>query len=106
MNRLPGSRRRSSATGPHHRLPAVDLHSHRRCDLGAAGLGVLLELGPQGGLVLRHLGGLAAHLHARVTTGWRRQNAAIIALAGFACIVVNYGIVNVFFVGQHSYSGL
>ena len=48
----------------------------------------------------------AAYLHARVTTGWRRQNAAIIALAGFACIVVNYGIVNVFFVGQHSYSGL
>ena len=48
----------------------------------------------------------AAYLHARVTSGWRRQNAAMIALAGFACIIVNYGIVNVFFVGQHSYSGL
>lgn len=48
----------------------------------------------------------AAYLHARVTSGWRRRNAALIALAGFACIVVNYGIVNVFFVSQHSYSGL
>lgn len=48
----------------------------------------------------------AAYLHARVTSGWRRQSAALIALAGFACIVVNYGIVNVYFVGQHSYSGL
>ena len=48
----------------------------------------------------------AAYLHARVTSGWRKQNAALIALAGFACIIVNYGIVNVFFVGQHSYSGL
>lgn len=48
----------------------------------------------------------AAYLHARVTSGWRRQNAVLIALAGFVCILVNYGIVNVFFVGQHSYSGL
>ena len=42
----------------HRRLPAVDVHPHRRRDLGAAGLGVLLELGPQGGLDLRHLGRL------------------------------------------------
>lgn len=48
----------------------------------------------------------AAYLHARVTSGWRKQSAAMIALAGFACIIINYGIVNVFFVGQHSYSGL
>lgn len=48
----------------------------------------------------------AAYLHARVTSGWRRQSATWIALAGFACIVVNYIVVNVYFVGQHSYSGL
>jgi cytochrome c-type biogenesis protein CcsB len=48
----------------------------------------------------------AAYLHARATTGWRRQNAVWIALAGFACIIVNFAVVNVFFVGQHSYSGL
>ncbi len=48
----------------------------------------------------------AAYLHARVTSGWRRQSATLIALAGFACIIVNYAVVNVHFVGQHSYSGL
>lgn len=48
----------------------------------------------------------AAFLHARATSGWKRQSAAYIALAGFACILVNYAVVNVFFVGQHSYSGL
>ena len=48
----------------------------------------------------------AAYLHARATSGWSRQSAAVIALAGFACIIVNYAVVNVFFVSQHSYSGL
>ncbi len=48
----------------------------------------------------------AAYLHARVTTGISRQRTAWIALAGFACIVANYAIVNMYFVGQHSYSGL
>ena len=48
----------------------------------------------------------AAYLHARATTGWKRQNAVWIALAGFGCILVNFAVVNVFFVGQHSYSGL
>ncbi len=48
----------------------------------------------------------AAYLHARATTGLRRQSAAWIALAGFGCIIINYAVVNVFFVGQHSYSGL
>ncbi|KGN33905.1 cytochrome C biogenesis protein [Knoellia sinensis KCTC 19936] len=48
----------------------------------------------------------AAYLHARVTRGWRRQSATWIAVAGFACIIINYAVVNVYFVGQHSYSGL
>jgi cytochrome c-type biogenesis protein CcsB len=48
----------------------------------------------------------AAYLHARATSGWSRQSATLIALAGFGCILLNYAVVNVFFVGQHSYSGL
>jgi cytochrome c-type biogenesis protein CcsB len=48
----------------------------------------------------------AAYLHARATSGWSRAQASWIALAGFACILVNYGVVNVWFVSQHSYSGL
>lgn len=48
----------------------------------------------------------AAFLHARATSGITRQKAQWIALAGFACIIVNYTIVNLYFVGQHSYSGM
>ncbi len=48
----------------------------------------------------------AAYLHARVTSGWRTQNATWIALAGFVCVILNYAVVNMYFVGQHSYSGL
>lgn len=48
----------------------------------------------------------AAYLHARVTRGWRRQSASWVAVTGFACIIINYAVVNVYFVGQHSYSGL
>ncbi|WP_299446525.1 c-type cytochrome biogenesis protein CcsB [uncultured Phycicoccus sp.] len=48
----------------------------------------------------------AAYLHARATTGWKRQNAVWIALAGFVCVILNFAVVNVYFVGQHSYSGL
>jgi len=48
----------------------------------------------------------AAYLHARATTGWSARSANYLALAGYACILVNYMVVNVFFVGQHSYSGM
>ncbi|MBT9256496.1 c-type cytochrome biogenesis protein CcsB [Phycicoccus sp. MAQZ13P-2] len=48
----------------------------------------------------------AAYLHARATTGWKRQNAVWISLAGFVCVLLNFAVVNVFFVGQHSYSGM
>jgi cytochrome c-type biogenesis protein CcsB len=48
----------------------------------------------------------AAYLHARATTGWNERKAAYLALAGYACILVNYMVVNVYFVGQHSYSGM
>ena len=48
----------------------------------------------------------AGYLHARATTGVRRQSVAWIALAGFGCIILNYTVVNMFLVGMHSYSGL
>ena len=48
----------------------------------------------------------AAYLHSRATSGVSRQTATWIALAGYACVIVNFAVVNVFFVGQHSYSGL
>lgn len=48
----------------------------------------------------------AAYLHARATVGWRGRKAAIVALAGFAAIMFNYFIVNMYVSGLHSYSGL
>jgi cytochrome c-type biogenesis protein CcsB len=48
----------------------------------------------------------AAYLHARATTGWSPRAANYLAMAGFGAILVNYMVVNVFFVGQHSYSGM
>jgi cytochrome c-type biogenesis protein CcsB len=48
----------------------------------------------------------AAYLHSRATSGITRQTANYIALAGYVCLIVNFAVVNVFFVGQHSYSGL
>ena len=48
----------------------------------------------------------AAYLHARATTGWQPPDGAWIALAGYGCIILNFAVVNVFFVGQHSYSGM
>ncbi|MQA03881.1 MAG: c-type cytochrome biogenesis protein CcsB [Streptosporangiales bacterium] len=46
----------------------------------------------------------AAYLHARVTAGWRGRRAAIIALAAYAAILVNYFVVNIWIVGFHSYA--
>ena len=48
----------------------------------------------------------AAYLHARATTGWSPRSANYLALVGYGAILVNYGVVNVFFVGLHSYSGM
>jgi len=48
----------------------------------------------------------AAYLHARATAGWTTRKATWIAVAGGVCIVINYAVVNVFFAGLHSYSGL
>ncbi len=48
----------------------------------------------------------AAYLHARATTGWTTRKATWLAIAGFGCVVMNYAVVNIFFVGLHSYSGV
>ena len=48
----------------------------------------------------------AAYLHARATAGWSRRSSSYLALAGYASIIVNYMVVNVYFVGMHSYSGI
>jgi cytochrome c-type biogenesis protein CcsB len=48
----------------------------------------------------------AAYLHARATTGWSPRSANYLALAGYGAILLNYMVVNVYFVGQHSYSGM
>ena len=48
----------------------------------------------------------AGYIHARATRGWRGSRSAWLAIIGFAAVMFNFGIVNVFFKGLHSYSGL
>lgn len=48
----------------------------------------------------------AGYLHARGTRGWRGAPSAWLSMVGFATVIFNFGIVNVFFNGLHAYSGL
>jgi cytochrome c-type biogenesis protein CcsB len=48
----------------------------------------------------------AGYIHARATRGWRGSRSAILAVVGFAAVLFNFTIVNIFFHGLHSYSGL
>ncbi|WNB85932.1 c-type cytochrome biogenesis protein CcsB [Cellulomonas sp. ATA003] len=48
----------------------------------------------------------AAYLHARTTRGWAGRRAAWFVIVGYACVIANFTIVNMFFDGKHSYSGL
>ena len=48
----------------------------------------------------------AAYIHAKATRGWGGSRAAWLSVIGFAAVLFNFGIVNVFFTGLHSYSGL
>lgn len=49
----------------------------------------------------------AVYLHARATRGFRGAKAAWFALAGFACVVINYTVVNLWVNNSlHTYSGL
>jgi cytochrome c-type biogenesis protein CcsB len=48
----------------------------------------------------------AGYLHARATRGWDGRRAAYLGIAGFACILFNFLVVNIFFPGLHAYSGV
>lgn len=48
----------------------------------------------------------AAYMHATATRGWRGAKSAWLSIVGFTAVMFNFAIVNVFFTGLHSYSGL
>ena len=48
----------------------------------------------------------AGYLHAMATRGWTGRRAAWLGLIGFAAVIFNFTIVNLFFKGLHVYSGL
>ena len=48
----------------------------------------------------------AGYIHARATRGWRGNRSAILAIIGFAAVLFNFTVVNVFFTGLHAYSGI
>ncbi len=48
----------------------------------------------------------AAYLHSRTTQGWAGRRAALLAIAGFIAIVLNFTVVNLYVQGLHSYSGV
>lgn len=48
----------------------------------------------------------AAYLHARTTRGWAGRRAAYFVYVGYAVVLANFTVVNLFVDGKHSYSGL
>jgi cytochrome c-type biogenesis protein CcsB len=48
----------------------------------------------------------AGYIHARATRGWRGSRSAYLAIVGFGAVMFNFTIVNLFFKGLHTYSGL
>ncbi|MBO0597717.1 c-type cytochrome biogenesis protein CcsB, partial [Nesterenkonia sp. E16_7] len=44
----------------------------------------------------------AGYLHARATRGWTGNRAAWLSIIGYGCIIFNYAVVNVYFLGLHS----
>ena len=48
----------------------------------------------------------ACFLHARATAGWRGRRAHLIQLLGFASLIFNVLVVQVFVTGMHSYAGV
>ncbi|PCE13563.1 ABC transporter [Microbacterium sp. SZ1] len=48
----------------------------------------------------------AGYIHARATRGWRGARSAWLSIVGFAAVLFNFTIVNIYFPGLHSYSGL
>ena len=48
----------------------------------------------------------AGYIHARATRGWRGSRSAWLAIIGFAAVLFNFTVVNLFFQGLHAYTGL
>lgn len=48
----------------------------------------------------------AGYIHARSTRGWRGTRSAVLAMVGFAAVMFNFTVVNIYFKGLHAYSGL
>ncbi len=48
----------------------------------------------------------AGYIHARATRGWRGTRSAWLSIIGFASVMFNFTIVNLFFKGLHVYSGI
>ncbi|WP_026374343.1 c-type cytochrome biogenesis protein CcsB [Agrococcus lahaulensis] len=48
----------------------------------------------------------AGYIHARATRGWRGSRSAWLQIVGFAAVLFNFTVVNLFFKGLHAYSGL
>lgn len=46
----------------------------------------------------------AAYLHARTTRGWSGRKAAYFVFAGYAAVIANFTVVNLFVNGLHSYA--
>jgi cytochrome c-type biogenesis protein CcsB len=48
----------------------------------------------------------AGYLHATATRGWAGSRAIWLSLVGFAAVIFNFTVVNLFFKGLHVYSGI
>ncbi|MGP4967129.1 c-type cytochrome biogenesis protein CcsB [Glutamicibacter ardleyensis] len=48
----------------------------------------------------------AGYLHARATAGWKGNRSAYLSIIGFACIIINSTLINIFADGLHSYAGI
>ena len=48
----------------------------------------------------------AGYLHARSTRGWALRRAAWFVIVGYGCVLANFTLINLFFTGKHTYSGL
>ena len=47
----------------------------------------------------------AAYLHARTTRGWSGARAARFVFVGYAVVLANFTVINLFVTGKHAYSG-
>lgn len=48
----------------------------------------------------------AAYLHSRVTIGWKGTKSAWVSIAGYAAIIFNFFVINIWVTGLHSYAGV